>query len=78
MIAVRHTPSSIAAILPVFSDFKLSVVEFGEYIANSKNFGMLSEFDKSVYFIRKNIYENIIKFLQNDNWKKYMRTFCVK
>ena len=77
LIAVRHTPSSIAAILPVFSDFKLSVVEFGEYIANSKNFGMLSEFDKSVYFIRKNIYENIIKFLQNDNWKKiYANILC--
>lgn len=77
LVAVRHTPDSIAAILPVFSDFKLSVVEFGEYIVNRRNFGMLSEFDKSVYFIRKNIYDNIIKFLQSNNWKKiYANIVC--
>lgn len=77
LVAVRHTPGSIAAILPVFSDFGLCVVEFGEYIVNSNNFGMLSEFDKSVYFIRKNIYDNIIRFLQSNGWKKiYANIVC--
>lgn len=77
LLAVRHTPNSIAAILPVLSDFKLYVIEFGEYIANAKKIGMLSEFDKSIYFIRKNIYEKIIKFFVGNNWGKiYANILC--
>lgn len=40
-------------------DFKLSITEFGEYIKFKERFIRLSQFDQTVMFIRKNIYEYI-------------------
>lgn len=77
LITVRYMPNAIAALLPVFSKFNLSVVPFGEYILNQRSFVKMSEYDKSICFIRKNIYENIIIKLSKNNWEKiYVNFLC--
>lgn len=77
LLTVRHTPNAIAAILPVLSKFALSIESFGDYTLNFQKFGMMNEYDKSVYFIRKNIYEHIIQNLSRNNWEKiYANILC--
>lgn len=77
LLTVRHTPNAIAVLLPVLSEFQLSVVPFGKYILEQQKFGMMSQFDKSIYFIRKNIYEKIIGNLSKNNWEKiYANILC--
>lgn len=77
LITVRYMPNAIAALLPVFSKFNLSVVPFGEYILNQRSFVKMSKYDKSICFIRKNIYENIIIKLSKNNWEKiYVNFLC--
>lgn len=68
LIVARNASAEVKGMLPAFLEFGLSVVPFGEYILRNRSIGMMSQFDKSVYFIRKNIYENIIANLTGDNW----------
>ncbi len=77
LITAGNVPDKVKEMLPVFSDFGLSLVPFGEYILRNRKFGMMSQFDKSVYFIRKNIYENILSNLPGNNWEMlYANIVC--
>jgi predicted ATPase len=77
LMAVRHFPDAIVRILPVERDFKLSITEFGEYIKFQENYVDLSQFDQTVYFIRKNIYEHIACKFKRDHWQQiYVNILC--
>lgn len=77
LIAVRYFPGAIARILPVMKDFKLSITEFGEYIKFKERFIRLSQFDQTVMFIRKNIYEYIALNFGKNYWGKiYVNILC--
>lgn len=77
LIVARNASAEVKGMLPAFSDFGLLVVPFGEYILRNRRIGMMSQFDKSVYFIRKNIYENILVNLSGNNWEMlYANIVC--
>ncbi len=58
-------------------DFKLSITEFGEYIKFKERFIRLSQFDQTVMFIRKNIYEYIALNFGKNYWGKiYVNILC--
>lgn len=77
LMAVRHLPGAIVNILPVMRDFKLSIIEFGEYIKFQENYINLSQFDQTVYFIRKNIYEHIAGNFKKNHWEQiYVNILC--
>lgn len=78
LLMVRYSPGSIARMIPVLNrKFELIVLEFGEYILRQKKISMLSEVDKSVFVIRKIIYEKIIKDIGVDIYGKiYANILC--
>ena len=79
LMVVKHLPEDLVKIFPSMGDFKLSITEFGEYIKyqSPENFINLSQFDQTVYFIRKNIYEHIAVKFKSDPWGQiYVNILC--
>lgn len=80
LTVIRYFPEAIARNLPVMKDFKISITEFGEYIKynrNFRNFIKLSQFEQTVTFIRKNIYEHITGNFKKDHWEQmYANILC--
>ncbi len=77
LITAGNVPDKVKEMFPAVLDFGLSLVPFGEYILRNRKFGMMGQFDKTVYFIRKNIYENILVNLSGNNWEKlYANIVC--
>lgn len=76
LITTRYFPA-IARILPIMKDFKLGIMEFGQYIKYEKGFIGLGEFDLKVLFVRKNIYEHIAKNFKRYHWEQlYVNVIC--
>lgn len=77
LIAGRYFPEAIAKLLPVMQDFKLNIIDFGNYIKFEKDLLKQSSFDQTVLFIRKNIYENIECHLKKNHWEQmYLNILC--
>ncbi|EHJ02365.1 AAA ATPase [Clostridium sp. DL-VIII] len=77
LIAVRYFPNSIAKLLPIMKDFKLNITEFGEYIKFQEDFFRQSQFNQTVMFIRKNIYEFLADKFKKDHWQQmYLNILC--
>lgn len=77
LITVRYFPDAIAKLLPVMQDFKLNIIEFGEYIKFEKDLLKQSPFNQTVLFIRKNIYEHIESHIKKNHWEQmYLNILC--
>lgn len=77
LIAVRYFPDSIAKLLPIMKDFKLNITQFGEYIKFQEDFFRQSQFNQTVLFIRKNIYEHLVDKFKKDHWQQmYLNILC--
>ncbi|MBT9779623.1 AAA family ATPase, partial [Clostridium sp. MCC353] len=77
LIATRYFPGAIVNILPVMSDFQLSITEFGEYTKCRRDFFKQSPFDQTVIFIRKNIYEHLHQKFSQGYWGQiYINILC--
>lgn len=77
LIATRYFPGAIVRILPVMRDFRLNIIEFGEYIKYHRKIDTLSPFDQSVMFIRKNIYEHLLEKFKTNHWEQiYLNILC--
>lgn len=77
LIATRYFPGAIARILPVMEDFKINIIEFGQYIRYKRGYIGLSKMDWHVMFIRENIYEDIVRYYRKYHWDQmYVNVIC--
>lgn len=74
---MRYCPESIIELLPAMSNFELSIIEFGAYVEFETQLLRLSQFDQTVLFIRKNIYDHIIVNFRGNYWEQiYANLLC--